>query len=95
MKYSSVFTMVKILLTQLVKTQLKNQLTAGGNYDSSTGLYTETTGAGYIWKYMYTIPTDDVLKFLSSDFLPIVLPANTSRTGVVAQLLLQVHVMLF
>jgi len=59
--------------------------TAGGNYNSSTGLYTETTGAGYIWKYMYTIPTDDVLKFLSSDFMPIVLPANNSRTGVVAQ----------
>ena len=58
---------------------------AGGNYDSATGLYTETTGAGYIWKYMYTIPTDDVLKFLSSDFMPIVLPTNTSRTGVVAQ----------
>jgi hypothetical protein len=59
--------------------------TAGTNYASATGLYTETTGAKYIWKYMYTIPTDDVLKFLSSDFLPIVLPANTSRTGVVAQ----------
>ena len=55
---------------------------AGGNYDSATGLYTETTGAGYIWKYMYTIPTDDVLKFLSSDFMPIVLPANVSRTAV-------------
>ena len=59
--------------------------TAGGNYSSSTGLYTETTGAGYIWKYMYTIPTDDVLKFLSSDFMPIVLPANASRTAVVGQ----------
>ena len=59
-------------------------LTSGGNYNSSTGLYTETTGAKYIWKYMYTIPTDDVLKFLSSDFLPIVLPANASRTAVVA-----------
>ena len=58
---------------------------AGANYNSSTGLYTETTGNGYVWKYMYTIPTDDVLKFLSSDFLPIVLPANTSRTAVVAQ----------
>ena len=57
---------------------------AGANYDSATGLYTETTGAGYIWKYMYTIPTDDVLKFLSSDFMPIVLPANASRTGVVS-----------
>ena len=56
--------------------------TAGGNYSNSTGLYTETTGAKYIWKYMYTIPTDDVLKFLSSDFMPIVLPANASRTAV-------------
>ena len=58
--------------------------TAGSNYAAGTGLYTETTGAGYIWKYMYTIPTDDVLKFLSSDFLPIVLPANASRTAVVS-----------
>ena len=58
--------------------------TTGPNYASSTGLYTETTGAGYIWKYMYTISTDDVLKFLSSDFMPIVLPSNSSRQGVVA-----------
>ena len=60
-------------------------LTTGGNYDAGTGLYTETTGAGYVWKYMYTIPTDDVLKFLSSDFMPIVLPANPSRVNVVGQ----------
>jgi len=59
-------------------------ITTGANYASGTGLYTETTGAGYIWKYMYTIPTDDVLRFLSSDFLPIVLPANSSRTAVKA-----------
>ena len=58
--------------------------TVGGNYASATGLYTETTGAGYIWKYMYTIPTDDVLKFLSSDFMPIVLSTDASRQAVVA-----------
>ena len=57
-------------------------ITTGANYDAATGLYTETTGAGYIWKHMYTIPTDDVLKFLSSDFMPIVLPANPSRVSV-------------
>jgi hypothetical protein len=57
---------------------------AGANYDAATGLYTETTGAGYIWKHMYTIPTDDVLKFLSSDFMPIVLPSNPSRQSVEA-----------
>jgi len=59
-------------------------ITTGANYASATGLYTETTGAGYIWKYMYTIPTDDVLRFLSSDFKPIVLPSNASRTAVTA-----------
>ena len=53
------------------------------NYDAATGLYTETTGAGYVWKYMYTIPTDDVIKFLSSDFKPIVLSTEPSRVGVV------------
>jgi len=59
-------------------------ITTGANYDAVTGLYTETTGAGYIWKYMYTISTDDVLKFLSADFMPIVLPSNVSRTNVEA-----------
>jgi hypothetical protein len=56
--------------------------TAGANYASADGLYTETSGAGYIWKYMYTMPTDDVLRFLSSDFMPIVLPTNNTRTAV-------------
>ena len=56
--------------------------TTGANYASATGLYTETSGAGYIWKYMYTMPTDDVLRFLSSDFMPIVLPSNNTRTAV-------------
>ena len=54
-------------------------IVGGANYDAATGIYTESSGAGYIWKYMYTIPTDDVLKFLSSDFMPIVLPSNASR----------------
>ena len=57
----------------------------GAGWDAGTGLFTEQSGAGYIWKYMYTIPTDDVLKFLSSDFLPIVLPSNTSRQTVEGQ----------
>ena len=56
-------------------------ITAGAGWDAASQLYTETTGAGYIWKYMYTIPTDDVLKFLSSDFMPIVLPSNASRVA--------------
>jgi hypothetical protein len=51
---------------------------AGANYNSTTGIYTETTGAGYIWKFMYKIETNDVLKFLSSDFMPIALPSDTA-----------------
>ena len=51
-----------------------------GTFVSATGLFTEDPAAnGYIWKYMYTIPTDDVLRFLSTDFMPIVLPTNASR----------------
>ena len=46
----------------------------------SNGIFAEDPSAnGYIWKYMYTIPTDDVLRFLSTDFMPIVLPTNASR----------------
>ena len=45
------------------------------------GIFNEDSAAAgkYIWKYMYTIPTDDVLRFLSTDFMPIVLPSNASR----------------
>ena len=54
-------------------------ITTGVNFSAATGIYKETAGAGYIWKYMYTIPTDDVLKFLSTDFMPIVLSSDPSR----------------
>jgi len=47
----------------------------------SGGIFTEPSGT-YIWKYMYTIPTDDVIKFLSSDFMPIVLN-GTVQSGAV------------
>jgi hypothetical protein len=45
-----------------------------GTYDSATGIFTESPDVtnGYVWKYMYTIPTNDVLRFLSTDFMPIV-----------------------
>ena len=55
-----------------------------GTYDAGTGLFTEQSDAtvaaaassGYVWKYMYTIPTDDVLRFLSTNFMPINLGAT-------------------
>ena len=46
----------------------KTSPTAGqGTY--ANGLFTESA-TGYIWKYMYTLSTADVIAFLSSDFLP-------------------------
>ena len=47
----------------------KTSPTAGqGTY--ANGLFSEGTANGYIWKYMYTLSTADVIAFLSSDFLP-------------------------
>lgn len=48
--------------------------TGEGVYDSANGIYTEYPDVtnGYIWKYLFTIPTNDVLRFLSTDFMPIV-----------------------
>ena len=48
--------------------------TGEGVYDSANGIFTEYPDVtnGYIWKYLYTIPTNDVLRFLSTDFMPIV-----------------------
>ena len=56
--------------------------TAAAGYNGTTGIFTETAGAGYVWKYMFTLPTDDVLKFLSSDFMPIALASESTRSAV-------------
>ena len=54
--------------------------TGEGRYDSATGIFTEypDVSNGYIWKYLYTIPTNDVLRFLSTDFMPIVEDATVT-----------------
>jgi hypothetical protein len=56
---------------------------SSGQGTYSDGIYQEPSKA-YIWKYMYTIPTDDVLRFLSTDFMPIVEKTNPSRVDTVA-----------
>lgn len=51
----------------------------GGAINSAGGTYAETDAsgnvlagtAGYIWKHLYTIPTSDVIKFVSTDFIPV------------------------
>ena len=45
----------------------------------ANGIFTEAAGtAGYIWKYMYTLTTGEVIAFLSSDFLPMGTYAGTA-----------------
>jgi len=46
----------------------------------SGGIFTAPDNS-YVWKYMYTIPTDDVLAFLSTDFMPINAAGEASRTA--------------
>jgi hypothetical protein len=58
---------------------------SAGQGTFSSGLFIEETGtARYVWKYMFTIPTDDVLRFLSTDFMPIVSATESSRVAVQA-----------
>ena len=49
----------------------------------SNGIFTAPDDS-YVWKYMYTIPTDDVLAFLSTDFMPINAAGEATRTAVEA-----------
>lgn len=49
-----------------------------GSY--SNGIFTAPDNS-YVWKYMYTIPTDDVLAFLSTDFMPINADGETTRAA--------------
>ena len=58
----------------------KSNPTAGqGTF--ANGVFTEENG-NYIWKHMFTLPTGDVLAFLSTDFMPIAAATDSSRTAV-------------
>ncbi len=58
----------------------KSNPTAGqGTF--ANGVFTEENG-NYIWKHMFTLPTGDVLAFLSTDFMPIAASTDSSRTAV-------------
>ena len=73
-------------LSGVSSTYVPSTTPSAGEGSYSSGLYKEPAdGSGfinYIWKYMYTIPTDDVIKFLSSDFMPVVLN-STVQSGAV------------
>ena len=73
--------------------------TGEGVYDSATGIFTEYPDVtnGYVWKYLYTIPTNDVMRFLSTDFMPIVEDSTVttlaaSQAGAFLQLSLETKV---
>ena len=67
--------------TGVPSTYVPTTTPAGGEGSYASGIYSEPSG-NYRWKYMYTIPTDDVIKFLSSDFMPVVLN-STVQSGAV------------
>lgn len=67
-----------------------------GVYDSASGIFTEypDVSNGYVWKYLYTIPTNDVLRFLSTDFMPVVEDVNVktlaaSQAGSISALIVR------
>ena len=53
---------------------------AGQGITAAGGIFAETDSSGvvlagtngYIWKHLYTITTSDVLKFVSTDFIPVI-----------------------
>lgn len=49
----------------------KSPAVGAGTYNPTTRIFKEQTGP-YIWRFLYTIPTNDVIKFLSTDFMPII-----------------------
>ena len=54
---------------------------AAGPLYFGPGIFNPTTkpyANGYVWKFMFQLPVDDVLRFLSTDFMPI--PNNRSAT---------------
>lgn len=50
-------------------------------YDPVTRRRPSDSKRPYIWRYMFTIPTSSVLKFVSTDFIPIVTGGTTSVNG--------------
>jgi hypothetical protein len=47
-------------------------ITASGGIFMEVNSSGVTQGGGYMWKHLYTISTSDVLKFVSTDFIPVV-----------------------
>lgn len=58
-------------------------ITTSANY--SGGFYTQSDG-NYKWKYMYTISTTDVIKFVSSDFIPVVIDSAVQSAAVAGKI---------
>jgi len=58
-------------------------ITSSANYTG--GFYTQSDG-NYKWKYMYTIPTTDVIKFVSSDFIPVIIDPTISAAAVAGKI---------
>jgi len=61
----------------------------------TSGVINHSGSDGYIWKYMYTVPTADVTKFLTTSFIPVrhikEVPAGGSDTALTNQFSVQTN----
>jgi len=58
-----------------------NTVVASTTKPTGTSTSAITTADGYVWKYMYTISPADVIKFVSTDFIPVkFIPDNPGST---------------
>lgn len=55
----------------LSNTDTNNDVVASTTKPTGTSTSAITTADGYVWKYMYTISPADVIKFVSTDFIPV------------------------
>jgi hypothetical protein len=62
---------------------------------TTTGVIDHSGSDGYIWKYMFTVPTSDVTKFLTTSFIPVrhikETPPGGSDTALVNQYSVQTN----
>jgi hypothetical protein len=61
-------------------------ITASGGIFAETDASGNVIGNGYMWKHLYTISTSDVLKFVSTDFIPVVVDSAVQTAATPASI---------
>jgi hypothetical protein len=67
---------------KVYKCLFNNNNSASTIKPTSTSTVAVTLSDGYVWKYMYTIDTDKILKFLTPEFMPVVACSTVQAAAV-------------